>query len=217
MALLGKVSEWHDDRGFGFVAPIDAHTGHHPGAGDRVFFHIRHYDPGTRRPEVGELVRYSAAKLADGRWRASRIRRAVPPVRGKHSAAIAKRSAERAARKPAPAWMLVALVLVYAAGWAVAVRGDRLPMVSLVWLAVANLVTVACYYSDKAAARRGRSRIPESTLHALEFAGGWPGALLAQRLFRHKTTKASYRIAFWTMVTGHIAVVAGLAYGRALG
>ena len=62
----------------------------------------------------------------------------------------------------------------------------------------------------------GHHRIPESTLHTLELAGGWPCALLAQRLFRHKTTKASYRVAFWTMVALHVTALAGLAYAGVL-
>ena len=50
----------------------------------------------------------------------------------------------------------------------------------------------------------------------LELAGGWPGALLAQRLLRHKTAKASYRSAFWTMVVLHITIMAALAHARVL-
>ena len=47
-----------------------------------------------------------------------------------------------------------------------------------------SLITFAVYYLDKRAARLGRPRTPEVTLHVLELLGGWPGALLAQRLER---------------------------------
>jgi hypothetical protein len=40
-------------------------------------------------------------------------------------------------------------------------------------------------------------RTPEKVLHASELLGGWPGALLAQQLFRHKTRKVSYQLVFW--------------------
>lgn len=216
MDVLGRISEWHDERGFGFVTRIDAHAGDAAGAGSegRVFFHVRDYDPGTRRPDIGELVKFSAAKQADGRWRASRVRRAVAPARGKHgAAAVATRAA---ARNPVPASALVLLVLAYAALVATAIVRGQLPVSLLAWLAAANLVTLACYRSDKTAAQRGHSRIPESTLHALELAGGWPCALLAQRLFRHKTTKASYRVVFWAMVALHVTALASLAYAGVL-
>ncbi|WP_147463771.1 DUF1294 domain-containing protein, partial [Pseudomonas amygdali] len=33
--------------------------------------------------------------------------------------------------------------------------------------------------------------------------GGWPGALLAQQVFRHKTRKVSFQIVFWLIVLAH--------------
>ena len=44
---------------------------------------------------------------------------------------------------------------------------------------------------------------PEAYVHALELAGGWPGALLAQQGFRHKTRKVSYQALFWLIVALH--------------
>jgi uncharacterized membrane protein YsdA (DUF1294 family) len=41
-------------------------------------------------------------------------------------------------------------------------------------------------------------------LHASELLGGWPGALVAQQVFRHKTRKLSYQSAFWLIVTLHL-------------
>ncbi len=64
-------------------------------------------------------------------------------------------------------------------------------------------VTFVAYALDKRAARRGSRRTAERTLHLLEFAGGWPGALLAQRTLRHKTRKVSYQIVFWAIVALH--------------
>lgn len=45
--------------------------------------------------------------------------------------------------------------------------------------------------------------LPEKVLHATEILGGWPGALLAQQVFRHKTRKVSYQLMFWLIVTLH--------------
>jgi uncharacterized membrane protein YsdA (DUF1294 family) len=58
---------------------------------------------------------------------------------------------------------------------------------------------------DKSAARSGERRTPESTLHLLALAGGWPGALLAQQFLRHKSTKAEFRRTFWVTVVLNVA------------
>lgn len=58
-----------------------------------------------------------------------------------------------------------------------------------------NLVVFAVYAHDKAAARTGGWRVRESTLLGLAVFGGGPGALLGQRLLRHKTRKRPFAIA----------------------
>lgn len=73
------------------------------------------------------------------------------------------------------------------------------PWVPAGYLAL-SAATFIAYAADKSAAARGAWRTPESTLHALGAAGGWPGALVAQQFLRHKTTKQSFREVFWTTV-----------------
>ena len=68
-----------------------------------------------------------------------------------------------------------------------------------------SLITFVAYYLDKRAARLSRPRTPEVTLHVLELLGGWPGALLAQRLIRHKNAKVGYQVVFWLIVAVHVA------------
>lgn len=63
-------------------------------------------------------------------------------------------------------------------------------------LAVLNALTFLLYAADKSAARRGDRRIPENVLHLFALLGGWIGALLAQRLFRHKTGKRAFQSVF---------------------
>lgn len=43
--------------------------------------------------------------------------------------------------------------------------------------------------------------------HLLALIGGWPGALLAQRLYHHKTKKPSFRFVFWLTVLGNCAAL----------
>lgn len=65
---------------------------------------------------------------------------------------------------------------------------------------VASAATFLVYGFDKLAAKRNWWRVRESTLHLLEAVGGWPGAMLAHRFFRHKSYKKSFRRVFWAMV-----------------
>src|SRR4051794_34472754 len=69
-----------------------------------------------------------------------------------------------------------------------------------------SLMSVGLYAHDKSRARRGGWRTPESRLHLLDVLGGWPGGLIAQRLFRHKTRKISFQVVFWLCVAGHVGV-----------
>ncbi len=70
-----------------------------------------------------------------------------------------------------------------------------------------STITVAAYALDKQFAREERWRISESTLHGLALFGGWPGALLAQRLFRHKTTKPAFRVVLWVTVVLNLSLL----------
>jgi uncharacterized membrane protein YsdA (DUF1294 family) len=69
--------------------------------------------------------------------------------------------------------------------------------------AAASVVTFVAYGLDKRAAARGRWRIPEATLHAMELLGGFPGAFLGQHVFRHKRAKVRYLVVFWLIVLIH--------------
>lgn len=80
-----------------------------------------------------------------------------------------------------------------------AARG-MLPLgIAAVYLA-ASVATAIGYGIDKSAAQSGAWRTRERTLHVLALMGGWPGALVAQRVFHHKSRKPSFRFAFWGTV-----------------
>ncbi|NUT78536.1 DUF1294 domain-containing protein [Pseudomonas sp. C1C7] len=76
-------------------------------------------------------------------------------------------------------------------------------LVPLVAYGVVSVLAFFLYWSDKRKARSDSWRTPENVLHAVEFAGGWPGALLAQQVFRHKTRKVSFQVLFWGIVLVH--------------
>lgn len=64
---------------------------------------------------------------------------------------------------------------------------------TLFWIACASLVAWNRFRRDKKLACDGARRIPERDLLYIAMIGGWPGAKLAQRQFRHKTRKEPFR------------------------
>lgn len=83
---------------------------------------------------------------------------------------------------------------------ALAINGVWLPLA--IYL-VMSVLAVFLYWRDKRQARADGWRTPEKVLHAVELLGGWPGALIAQQLFRHKTRKVSFQLVFWLIVLLH--------------
>lgn len=71
------------------------------------------------------------------------------------------------------------------------------------WGLLASLVCHALYAWDKRRAQAGERRVPEKILHLWELLGGWPGAFLAQRRIRHKSSKLTYLLVFWLIVVIH--------------
>ena len=73
--------------------------------------------------------------------------------------------------------------------------------------AAMSLVTFVAYAVDKFKAKHAMWRTPEKTLHLMELCCGWPGAMLAQKLLRHKSYKPSFRRIFWLMTVLNICAV----------
>jgi uncharacterized membrane protein YsdA (DUF1294 family) len=131
------------------------------------------------------------------RWRCDMSRKgsiATKPARSAQSAAV-KRSIFPVLI--ATGFVFFILAMVFA---------GRLPSLVLAFYLVASVVTFLVYACDKSAASRNAWRTRESTLHLLALAGGWIGALAAQRLLRHKSAKKPFLISFW----GTVALNCGL-------
>ena len=77
------------------------------------------------------------------------------------------------------------------------------------WVCLISAGTLLVYGWDKWQAKRGGWRVSERTLHRMAFLGGWPGAWLAQRWFRHKTVKKTFRRIFWLAPALHVALIVG--------
>ena len=177
----GKITEWKDDKGYGFVTP--------KGGGPKVFVHIKSFANRQRRPVGDELVTYELASDAHGR------------PQGVNVAFVGDRQRSRSARAaPGPGLMAFSFAILFIAFVAGAVAVGRLPLALLVAYAIVSVVAFLAYLFDKAAALKGTWRIKENTLHLFALLGGWPGAMLAQRTLRHKTQKLSFQLAYWLTV-----------------
>lgn len=186
MRYQGKIAEWRDDQGFGFITPN--------GGGPRVFVHKKSFSGRQKRPVGNEIVTYELGHDPKGR-----------PQAGKVSFVLKQAASASPSGKGNISLMFAAAFLALVAGASVT---GRLP-VEVVWFYLAaSLAAFSAYALDKSAARNGRWRTQENTLHFIGLAGGWPGALAAQRLLRHKSRKQSFQIVFWATVILNCCVLA---------
>ena len=74
----------------------------------------------------------------------------------------------------------------------------------------ASAACAVAYLVDKSAAEHGRRRVSERTLLGLGLVGGWPGAIVAQQVLRHKTGKKTFRRSFWLTVAVNVVAFVGV-------
>ncbi|MCK7550977.1 DUF1294 domain-containing protein [Marinobacter goseongensis] len=187
MNQKGLLTAWNDTKGFGFITP--------DGGGERVFAHISSY-AGRGRPVSDRKVTYSLMKDKQGRPRAGRFQ----------YAGVARVGASVASG----VWMAAVFVLVFFAIQAGLFHQGYLPVSILAVYGAVSLVLFVMYWIDKRAAQRSAQRTAENTLHLFELCCGWPSALLAQQVFRHKTRKGSYQFVFWLAVLSNVGALGWL-------
>ncbi|MBO9686254.1 DUF1294 domain-containing protein [Roseateles chitosanitabidus] len=213
MRVEGRIVQWDDAKGYGFIAPSDG--------GPKRFAHLSAFGLRPRRPFVGERVSFEAGSDAQGKPRALKIRslepkpapagpapkagsgrpaRAAPAPRSGASSSSSRSSTSSAGGPSADTggalWLVpgfALLVLLTDLAW---------PLPRGLWgvYMAMSLATFIVYFMDKRAARLGQWRVKEATLHGLALLCGWPGALLAQHLLRHKSAKPRFRRVFWLSV-----------------
>jgi len=174
--MKGIVIKFDSQKGYGFIRP--------PGTREDVFVHIS--DVQGRTPlRVGQHVEFQVVQTGRGL-------KAIQVVPG--------------AMQQSP-------IVVYGViGIATALFGMLVPFffvkvhILLAWFLSVSAVTFVLYGFDKARAKIGGFRVPELVLHSLSLLGGSPGALAGQKVFHHKTAKASFQVVFWLIFIGQIAL-----------
>ena len=79
--------------------------------------------------------------------------------------------------------------------------------ITLICLAVINVVTFLLYGIDKLKAQRSRWRIPESVLMGLAVVGGSVGAWLGMMVWRHKTQHKKFKYGIPLILIIHIGLL----------
>lgn len=209
VVLQGIVVRWNRERGFGFIKT--------DGASGDVFLHISQWPQGAGAPRSGVQVSFVIVNDEQGRARAEQVSvlgvTTVPTAHKKSQTANTKSVSKPAASSPIPytrlAAIIGALILVAALAYAYS-KGSAASGVWLgMWYLGISAVTFAAFGWDKMQAQAGGWRTRENTLHTLALLGGWPGGLLAMRLFRHKTRKLSFQLLFWLAVIANVYVLSG--------
>lgn len=194
MRFEGTVRSWNEDRAFGFIESTQG--------GPAIFLHITARPARSGRPSLNQRVTFEIETTRDGKKRAknARLASANRPDRPR----VRNQAAQwgGATLFAVPAFMIFYGVLAFF--W------HRPRVVALAYVTLSFICFMA-YAIDKSAATAGRWRTKESSLLMLGLIGGWPGGLLAQQILRHKSSKASFRAAFWGTVLLNVVAFTALS------
>ncbi|MES2488725.1 MAG: cold shock and DUF1294 domain-containing protein [Pseudomonadota bacterium] len=179
MRYQGRITKWNDDKGFGFVKKHGDET--------PVFVHIKAFAKGSPRPVESDIITYELGKDENGRDRAVKV-------------AFPKKSSSLDTIQSEPGWFALIFTLLFLILLCYSVFARYISPYILFIYAGASLLAFIVYAWDKSSALNNNWRTSESTLLFFGLICGWPGALMAQRLLRHKTKKKTFQDAFWTTV-----------------
>ncbi|MGL1930583.1 MAG: cold shock and DUF1294 domain-containing protein [Desulfotalea sp.] len=182
MRYKGTVVNWNESKGFGFIKLEDNSK--------EIFAHISDFKTRFPRNVIGEKVTFDTSKDEKGRFCAANIKT------NKLKNYISFLSIS----------YLPVIAFIVAIGFPIYQKDY--PIEIAYWVGMLSILTVFYYARDKAKAQSDRWRISEDKLHLFSVLGGWPGAVIAQQVFRHKTAKKSFQRVFWATVLVNCCVVA---------
>lgn len=185
MRVKGKVIKWQNDKGFGFIKPIN-------GMPD-IFFHEDSLISQSRRPKVGNEVSFEIATNPEGKQRAERIL-----FRGERDPRQRDRFLDVFYSGLSITFLVCVGILVFL---------KKLDPIFLILYLLLSLITFLIYWSDKNKANNNEWRTSEKKLNFFSLIGGWPGALIAQRLLHHKSRKKSFLIRYYVTVILNISAI----------
>ncbi|SPL71937.1 DUF1294 domain-containing protein [Acinetobacter stercoris] len=192
----GRLVEWFDEKGYGFIQPNDSQK-------DRVFIHIKDFARQGPRPIIGCALEYQVSVDGQGRYRAKNVHYLKASQTLKH-AAMHNSKAHSTDQKLQP---MQVLITIYILVLGILTATGYFKSLALIFIILMNIMTYWFYAQDKEAAELNKRRIPEQTLHILSFLGGWPAAWLAQQKLRHKTQKQPFRKIYFCTIFFNILLI----------
>lgn len=181
----GRLENWNDARGFGFLTPSDG--------GANIFVHVSAMPKTGKQIGAGQVYSFLVETDASGRMRAVDVQPiAVAPVAPRKGPTLWQKFVQRGPR----------LLVIPAFGFIILAIASTQP-ISPNWMTIYGVASVACfcgYGLDKRAAAHKEWRVSETILLLIGLVGGWPGAIIGQEVFRHKTQKPAFRALFWMSV-----------------
>ncbi|MDR7016065.1 DUF1294 domain-containing protein [Acinetobacter sp. 2JN-4] len=193
----GRLVEWFDDKGYGFIQPNDAKK-------ERVFLHIKDFARTGPRPIVGCALDYLVILDERGRYRAQQVVYLKASQVIEHKAAPVRPTTTTG-------WSPMKVGIgVYIVFMVIASFSKLLPPFTLLFVSLMNALSYWLYSQDKEAAQLGNRRIPEQTLHIVDSLGGWCAGWLAQQKLRHKTQKQPFRKIYFCTIAFHILLICWL-------
>ncbi|MFW2012107.1 DUF1294 domain-containing protein [Acinetobacter bereziniae] len=195
----GRLVEWFDDKGYGFIQPND-------GLKERVFLHIKDFAQKGPRPIVGCALEYVVQLDGQGRYKAKQVTylKATQTVHAKTNRTSQNKLNAQKASTLQP---MQIICIVYIVVLAILSISGLLNGMILFFVSIINVMTYWFYSQDKEAAQMNQRRVPENTLHILAFLGGWPAAWLAQQRLRHKTQKQPFRKIYFCTIVFNILLI----------
>lgn len=192
----GRLTEWFDDKGYGFIQPNDPNKG-------RVFLHIKDFARPGPRPISGCALEYLVILDERGRHRAQQ----VTYLKASQTKPKQQKVKNNVVKIPQKASPMRYLCIAYILTLAVLALAGLLSGIVLLAISLANVLSYWFYAQDKEAAQLGNRRVPENNLHLLSFLGGWPAAWLAQEKLRHKTQKQPFRQIYFCTIALNIVLI----------
>lgn len=194
MKYQGRIQQWDDAKGYGFVEPN--------GGGTRAFTHIKAFKQRSRRPVNGDIIIYEVEQDRNGNHRACNI-----SLLEDHKAKRLRANKPTSQRK-----RNIIILSIFFGALALLTFSGRLPVMVPIIYGALSMLALLFYGIDKWAAKNDMWRVSEAKLHILSLLGGWPGALLAQQIFKHKRSKSSFMRVYWVTVLVNLILLGLIAF-----
>ncbi len=172
--MKGQIVEWNDSKGYGFISALEGEM--------KVFIHVSSVKNTSNRPKLDDKVTFEVSEDAKGRFNAKNV-----VIHGANGF---------------PVTVLFGFTFLSIACASVVVFDGEWVWIPL--YLVTSVMTYLAFFLDKEAAKKGKWRTSENTLHLFSLVGGWPGALFAQFHLRHKSRKQPFKFILWMTIALNI-------------